>query len=398
MRLWKRPQPMQPIAIIFVGSSLAYYVLMTTFSTYLHEHLRFPITTVSAIMFGYILVSRLSKVALGPWFDRLTFRSGLIFALGIAASGFLLASSDSLMGKLAPWCLCIAGVGVSSVVLLTQSFIASQKQRRSHNAATSADYSFLYILMNGSALIAPIIGFEILRYLPQGLYWIIGGLYILLLVYCLAYISGAECKPLPAPHLALADWLKPFKNRNYCRFLLVNSLLWMLHAQLYSTIPLYTRETLDDESNLTLFFIVEALYVMVLQHWVSLYINQHIPAYYPAVALMLFSVSFFLIYLAQDMVLILWAAGVFSLALMVYMPSADANNAAFADHDRFATYFGLLSLSATLGDSLGNILGMRLLAFLLQSGNVSLYFLWLSGLAAITAVLAIFCRNPYNCH
>lgn len=394
MRFWKRPQPMLPIAIIFVGSSLAYYVLMTTFSTYLHEHLHFPITTVSTIMFGYILVSRLSKVALGAWFDRLTFRSGLIFALGIAASGFLLASSEALMGKFAPWGLCIAGVGVSSIVLLTQSFIASQKQLQSHNTATPADYSFLYILMNGSALIAPIIGFEILRYMPQGLYWIIGGLYILLLVYCLACISGAECKLSPAPHLTLADWLKPFKNRNYCRFLLVNSLLWMLHAQLYSTIPLYTRETLDDESHLTLFFMVEALCVMVLQHWVSLYINQHIPSYYPAVTLMLFSVSFFLIYLAQDRVLILWAAGVFSLALMVYMPSADANNAAFADHGSFATYFGLLSLSVTLGDSLGNILGMRLLAFLLQSGNVSQYFLWLAG---ITAVLAIFYRNPYNC-
>lgn len=81
----------------------------------------------------------------------------------------------------------------------------------------------------------------------------------------------------PQPMLPIAT-IFVFKNRNYCRFLLVNSLLWMLHAQLYSTIPLYTRETLDDESHLTLFFMVEALCVMVLQHWVNLYINQHIPS------------------------------------------------------------------------------------------------------------------------
>ncbi|MDA5496167.1 MFS transporter [Yersinia aleksiciae] len=394
MPLWKRPKSMQPMVIVFIGSSLAYYVLMTTLSTYLHDYLNFPVTTVSAIMFGYIFVSRLSKVALGPWFDRRTFRSGLIFALSISAGGFLLASPNSIMGKFAPWCLCIAGVGTASVVLLIQSFIANQKQTQLRRVTTPADYSFIYILMNGTALVAPFIGFEILRYLPQGLYWIIGGFYLLLLIYCLAYISGPENTNAPTPRPTLADWLMPFKQRRYCRFLLINSLLWMLHAQLYSTIPLYIRETLGGENHLTLFFTVEALCIMVLQHWVSLYINQHIQPYYPAVVLLLFSLSFFLIYLAQGMVLLLLAGAVFALARMVFMPSADASNAAFASPGSFATYFGLASLSATLGDSFGSMLGMWGFAFLLQSGDIQQYFLWLAG---ITAALAIFCRNPYNC-
>lgn len=368
---------------------------MTTFSTYLHDYLNLPVTTVSAIMFGYILVSRLSKVVLGPWFDRLSSRSGLIFALSIASGGFLLASPNNYFtGQFSPWCLCIAGIGVSSVVLLTQSFIASQKETQPHTTVTSSDYSFIYILMNGSALIAPFIGFEIMRYLPQGLYWVIGCLYLLLLTYCLVYVSNPAKKQRQIENITLADWFMPLKNKRYCHFLLINSLFWILHAQLFSVMPLYIRETWGDESDLALFFTVEALCVLLLQHWVSIYINQHIQAYYPAVALALFSLSFVLIYLAQSILLMLLAGGIFSIALMVFMPSADASNAAFAKYDRFATYFGLISLSATFGDSLGSLLGINTLAFLLQSGDVQHYFLWLAG---ITAALAIFCRNTYNC-
>ncbi|MBS0057563.1 hypothetical protein [Yersinia sp. Marseille-Q3913] len=40
------------------------------------------------------------------------------------------------------------------------------------------------------------------------------------------------------------------------------------------------------------------------------------------------------------------------------------------------------------------MLGMLAIVFLLQSGDGQQYFLWLTG---ISAVLAIFCRNPYNC-
>ncbi|AJI95956.1 major Facilitator Superfamily protein [Yersinia ruckeri] len=395
MLLWIQSQPLRVISIIFAGSSLAYYMLMTTLAIYLHSYLKLTVATVGTIIFGYVFISRLAKVILGPWFDRLSLRTSLTFSLSIAATGFFLAATDNLIGILAPWSLCIAGIGISSVVLLTQSCIARQKQALLTEVHAPADYSFIYVLMHSSALVAPAIGFTIMRHFPGGLYWIIGGFYLLLLLFCRLFLPEPQ---LPAPAMTnkpvITDFLTAFRKQHYCRFLLINSLLWMLYAQLFSTIPLYIREILGEKSNLTLFYMVEALTVMTLQHWVSTYINQHIQASFHQVALVIFSLSFLLIYYAHSMVLILLAGCLFAFALMIFMPCSNAVNAAFAEPGRFATYFGLVSLSATLGDSLGSALGMTGFNLLLQSGMLRDYFLWLAG---ITVALAFLRRNPYNC-
>ncbi|ANI30486.1 MFS transporter [Yersinia entomophaga] len=394
MPLWINTRPLLSISIIFAGSSLAYYMLMTTLATYLYDYLNLSVATVGTIIFGYVFTSRLAKVALGPWFDRLTLRTSLMLSLSIAAVGFLLAASDKLIGILAPWCLCIAGVGVSSIVLLTHSAIARQKQSSSDASHAPADYSFIYVLMHGSALIAPAIGFNILLNYPGQLYWVIASFYLALLLFCRFFLSEPHHQSVEKAKPIVIDFLIAFKKQHYCRFLLINSLLWMLYAQLFSTIPLYVREVLGAESHITRFYMVEALSVMVLQYWVSAHINPRIQAYFPKVTLAAFSLSFLLIYYAHNMFFILLAGCIFAFALMVFMPCSNAANASFAEPGRFATYFGLVSLSATLGDSLGSILGMVCFDLLLQNEMLKHYFLWLAG---ITAALAILCRNPYNC-
>lgn len=88
MLLWIQSQPLRVISIIFAGSSLAYYMLMTTLAIYLHSYLKLTVATVGTIIFGYVFISRLAKVILGPWFDRLSLRTSLTFSLSIAATGF----------------------------------------------------------------------------------------------------------------------------------------------------------------------------------------------------------------------------------------------------------------------------------------------------------------------
>ena len=383
----------RPVVLIFMFSSLAYFSLITTFSVYLNQYRGYSIALIGSLLFFYTLSSRLSKLLLGPLFDRLPFRATFCAAAMVAAAGFFAAGlwQDSLLGI---WFLCLSGVGISSIVLLTQAYTACLVDERKGQIEGS-DYSFIYILMNIAAVSAPLVGFFLIRRFAELYYLILALGYVALALVAWAWIQEPTRKrSAQTKNLFNFNWSVVLRNRPYLIFLAFNIVAWMFYANLFSTLPLYMTKILAGDQQLEWIYALEAILVVLLQHSVSKQLAKLPSQIFMPLTFIAFALSFVAFSLATNLIELLIAIALFSLALMVFMPSADALNVRFSSTDNVATYFGVLSLSAAIGDSIGSFFGLHALLLAERSATEAVYFLALAALALAAAALLYYMTRP----
>jgi hypothetical protein len=176
------------------------------------------------------------------------------------------------------------------------------------------------------------------------------------------------------------------------RALLFAFLGWFLYTQSYATLPLFVSEGVHRSDLLGSVFALNAILVVVGQLPVSrLVTSLRIPSsQLVLLAFLPFALGFTILWLVPQLPTIYIAVFLWTLGEMLLMPALDTLVAEGALMEYKQTGFALNSLAVSLGEGIGNFIGVAIAGFLLQSGHLSTLYTFLACFTLGAMLLTVF--------
>lgn len=378
---------------------LAYYGPQAVFAIYLHERLGLSSAQTTWLIGYYGFVVWFMPVLGGALADRFGFRRTL------AGAFFMLAIGNFLLGSLsASWMhgvrellplftlmhviMLIPAMGpavVKPVVVGTTARAAKENVR-------SIGYSIYYTVVNIGAFIGPLfasrvrttVGVEMVFLVSAGITAAMG---VVTLLFYREPTRGDEPK-VASVAAALGNLIKVLRNGRFVAFLVIYSGFWVMFWQQYLSLSIYWRDHVNKDTNVDAWLAVEALTV-ILTTLLATYLMRKVRPFTSIVlGVMVSSLSFLLLTLGINVLLMAAMLVVLALGEVLQAPRYYEYVSRLAPPGQQGLFMGYAFLPIGLGFLGGGKLAGDLLEYFGAPGRVPSHMWYVvSAVGAITTVL-----------
>lgn len=348
---------------VFLGIiliNISYYSSLSFFAIYLTETFSVSLSTVGLLLGVNPFCMAFAGFYGGKLADRYQHRILLIIALVVTVVSY--ATMALVMG-LWVFAMCNAALGMS------RGFfdVVFKVHILQHPAHKANNLSLRAISINIGAACGPTIGFLLLTWNPQAMFWV-GALLNALTIFLLYPVITANARnfderKLPSP--------KIFHYRSIiCAALAVTGCL-MIYSQLDSTVPLWLKSYKGGYGFYSLLLTINAVSVIIFQMPLSFFIKTLNKFYLLMFSLSLFVVALGGIFLIQNMVVTVLCVIILGVAeVLVFQISYILVDAISPDGGK-GLYAGISNLDV-LGLAAGPALGCFIFDYF---GNVGVFIM-----------------------
>lgn len=366
--------------------NLGHFAVMAILSLFLIHSLHLPAAQAGGVLLFSSLSFRLSRVFIAPFINRLPNRQATYLALFLTSLGYLgLSFVKTLL--LVMSLLLVVGVGHGTNSLLVKTMTANSKAKANKNdKAIFMRYSLLTTGINVAAAVGSLVGSALLIHSSaSSVFFLASAMYAL---------SGVIAFGIPSQEGGQSqqtNWsaglLMSLRVPALWHAMLVAALGWFLYTQSYASLPLFVSDGIHRGDLLGTIFALNAVLVVIGQLPISKTIARlRLPTTRCIfLAFLLFAAGFTLLWLVPYWPVVYGAVTLWTLAEMLLMPGLDTLVAegALVEHKRMA--FILNSIAVSIGEGLGNMVGVFLAGWSLKIGNPNVLYaiLALSAFAAL---------------
>lgn len=363
-------------------ANLGQWAVVAILSLYLLDVLELPAGQAAPLLLYASLAFRLTRFFLAPLLDRLRARTALLLAVGLTGCGYLgLAASSGPLPLLVLLPAIGAGYGTNSLVVK-----ALAAEGRAAGDGALVRYASVNTGLNVAAALGPWIG--------STLFFEVGHRSVFLMAAATSCVAGLLALRQPAvawrPR-GTTTWRQGVRTSlatpGMRHAALLLAMGFLLYAQLFATLPIFTTQVLDAEHLLGTFFALNAVLVICLQVplsrlWLHRGLDHRrlIPGGY-----VLYGAGFALLWAVPE-----WPAAYVTVALwtigeIALVPSVDALVAASVPRELRLIGFSLTAAAMAAGEGLGAFAGVGLAGRLEDGGDLR----HLYAVFAVLSVLAI---------
>jgi MFS family permease len=325
----------------------------------------------------------------GIYIDRNSHRNTLIYSLflagfcyfGFAFSMHLFYSLLFLNAALG-WFRSLTEI---STVSMLAHYTKSENLAYAHSAR--------FVGANLGVALGPLIGAAMAAQHSLLIFFIAGAIHIVLGVFML--FSREKTKYIKAnQHAFSRNFQEVFKDKILIKITIINLILWIVYAQLDTTIPQYLASTSTGKNSAILFSVmmmINALICVICQPFILRWAERTSLKISAVLGSIMFVVAFFLIGIYPTSVVMIISVIIMSLAELLTLPINGLLILRMAPKHLLASYNGLANVGL-LGLSIGPVIGGYGLRFI----EGSYTFLISAILPIIAACLYLKCSLVYK--
>lgn len=239
-------------------------------------------------------------------------------------------------------------------------------------------FALLNIAVNVGASIGPFLGGWLLDWNSFGI--------IIAAIVCYVLAGGVS---LLLPRITIEDAEKGInivqfvKNSRsdphffiFIRFIAFSGLFWFLYTQLFTTFPVVVSQHFSGKT-IGLFFTVNAMTIIVLQGFYPKIQPKWKMEYWYALALMLITASYFLLWISHHFWIIFVSVILFSMAEIIWVPTIDHQIVEKKGMLSSSWAFGISGVLWGMWESIGGFVGLNLYQYV---GHQTFFYLTMIGI------------------
>jgi MFS family permease len=361
-------------------TNLGYFGLLSTLVVTLNAA-SFDAARIAVLIMIFTLTTKIAKIPLAPWLDRMAAATSVLIGCTMATLGFfVLYSSDGLY--LTAAALALAGTGISINALASKQLAAAASDVLENRARL---FSVINIGINvASAVAAPLA----LSLAGRGLHgYVLLGIAAAYSTAGVATFLNFSRLGLKRPHTgvpSLRAYIDMLRIPGLQSFMLINFFGWLLYGQLFNVLALHVSKTLNAPGKLGWLYTLNAMLVVFLQlpvtHLAGSW-NSGRQMQTVRLAYLTFTLAFVVPFLVPGYAGAATFVLLFTLAEMMFVPSVDVLLLALIGQESRAVGYSVLSISTALGESIGGGMGVAAYRWLTDHGHGDEFWLGMAGLS-----------------
>ncbi|QDP42193.1 MFS transporter [Radiobacillus deserti] len=361
----------KPMIILLLGVLLTHlgtYLVIPILPILLSESIGLNVTTVGISLATYAISFQFGSLTGGFLADRLGRRMIITVGALVAAIGFVgIGFSTSFLFIVVS--IAITGYGNGLNAPSTKAGIAAMASEDNQTTA----FSFRGIVANVGMGASGLIIFFFIIGTPPFLFFIASGIYVVLAIISWLALP-AKCGDAPCPPIPTGAYKRVFRYKPFVVFGIVSIFIWALYGQLALALPIQATNILEEPNNVALVWTVKSVTVIVFQSWITKHFISRIhPFVALAIGLLLLGVGLGSLYWAQSFIGLVWSGTIFVVGEMLLLPTMDSTISQLSKEGLIGLFFALANVLSGLGESIGNLLGGRVL----ELGSEATYLPWL---------------------
>jgi MFS family permease len=389
------PTPARATATVvthYFLTNLGYFGLLSTLVVALSAA-GFDAGRVAVLVMVFTLTSKLAKIPLAPWLDRVPAAGSVLLGCALAAIGFAgLRFADDLAPSIA--CLVVAGTGVSVNALASKQLAAAASDR---SGAPARVFATINVGINVAAAVAAPLALmlaerdrhDVVLFGVAAAYTVAGSVTYLT-------CSRMHREPPAGTGPSWRSYWDVLRLPGLGPFLVVNLFGWFLYGQLFNVLALHVSDTLDSPGRLGWLYTLNALLVVFVQLGVTRLAERLVrggAASTVVLAYATFALAFALAYLIPGYAGAVVFVVVFTLAEMMFVPSVDVVLLDIIGPHNRAVGYSILSISTAIGEASGGGAGVAGYRWLADHGYGSQFWLIATGVACAFTLVSLALRR-----
>lgn len=349
----------KPLLILLFGvllSHLGTYLVTPMLPIILKTDAGLSIGQIGIVLASIAIAFQVGSVAGGVLADRI----GRGFTIGLGALiaacgliGFGLFTQFSLLIVTAITMGFGTGLNAPSTKAAIAAFASSENQ-------TTA-FSIRGIAANIGTGSAGLIVFFLLTGASKMIFWIAGGIYILLALQSWIFLPKG-CGDVPCEGIPKGAYKQAFQNKPFMVFSFVTIFIWALYAQLSLALPLRATVILPEPKNVALIWTINSLIVISLQGLITKRIIRKVePLTALGLGILFITIGIASLFFAQSFFHLILSGGVFVIGEMMILPTIDSTISQLSKGELIGLFFALSNVVYGLGEAGGKSAGGRIL-------------------------------------
>jgi DHA1 family multidrug resistance protein-like MFS transporter len=380
------------ITLHYLITNLGYFGVLSTLVVSLTSA-GFRADRIALLVITFTITSKVAKIPLAPWLDRISAPSSVLLGCAVAGIGFVCLWLSSGF-RLTAAALCVAGIGISINNLASKQLGAAASDLTGQRSRL---FSMINIGVNlASAVAAPLALFFANR--AEGGVVLVGVGCCYFLGGTLTYLNFASLK-LDRHSSPVSSWrpyLELLRLRGMLPFLVINFFGWFLYGQLFNMLALYVTKTLDAAHLLGWLYTMNALLIVAAQLTVSRAagrLSGGQATHTVLLGYLTWAVAFLVAFGVPGRTGVIAFTVVFTLAEMLFVPSVDVLLLGLIGTRNRAVGYSILSISTALGEASGGGSGVATYRWLAGHGTGREIWLFAVGLAVCAAASTFWLRG-----
>jgi DHA1 family multidrug resistance protein-like MFS transporter len=380
------------ITLHYLITNLGYFGVLSTLVVSLNAA-GFQADRIAVLVVTFTITSKVAKIPLAPWLDRISAPSSVLLGCAVAGFGFVCLWLASGFG-LTAGALCLAGVGISINNLASKQLGAAASDLTGQRSRL---FSMINVGVNlASAVAAPLALFFANR-AEDGVVLVgVGCCY--LLAGLLTYVNFAKLNldRHTAPVSSWQAYTEVLRLRGMLPFLIVNYFGWFLYGQLFNVLALHVTKTLNAAQLLGWLYTLNALLIVGAQLTVSRAAGRMgggRAAHTMLFGYLTWALAFLVAFGVPGRTGVIAFTIVFTLAEMLFVPSVDVLLLDLIGGRNRAVGYSILSISTALGEASGGGSGVATYRWLAERGAGRDFWLFAVVLALVAGASTFWLRD-----
>ncbi|MBB5355727.1 MFS family permease [Anoxybacillus mongoliensis] len=346
---------------IRIFNSIGFFVYVPLFSLWLVKMKNLDITEMSVVVAAFTFVSKAGNLLVGGVVNKLGIKNSLI--VGLWGSALLLTILTFIQSYTFIFVIVLLlGISISLYNVSLKTHISLLKEDERLQA-----FALLNVAVNVGASVGPLLGGWLLDWNSFGI--------IIAAIVC--YVL-AGCVSLLLPRIIIGDaekginivqFVKSSKSNPhffvFVRFIAFSGLFWFLYTQLFTTFPVVVSQYFSGKT-IGLFFTVNAMTIIALQGFYPKIQPKWRLEYWYALALVLNTISYFLLWISHHFWIIFVGVILFSIAEIIWVPTVDHQIVEKKGMLSSSWAFGISGVLWGMWESIGGFVGLNLYEYVGQ--------------------------------
>ncbi|WP_461201797.1 MFS transporter [Anoxybacillus sp. TBDG-1] len=340
---------------IRIFNSIGFFVYVPLLSLWLVKMKNLDITEMSVVVAAFTFVSKAGNVLVGGFVNKFGIKNSLI--IGLWGSALLLTTLTIIHSYILIFVIVLLlGISISlyNVSLKTHISLLEEDERLQA-------FALLNVAVNVGASVGPLVGGWLLDWNSLGI--------IIAAIVCYVLAGGVS---LLLPRITIehaekginiVQFVKSSKSNPhffvFVRFIAFSGLFWFLYTQLFTTFPVVVSQYFSGKT-IGLFFTVNAMTIIALQGFYPKIQPKWKIEYWYALALVLTTISYFLLWISHHFWIILVSVILFSIAEIIWVPTIDHQIVEKKGVLSSSWAFGFSGLIWGMCESVGGFVGLNL--------------------------------------
>lgn len=363
-------------------TNLGYFGLLSTLVVMLSAA-SFDAAQIAMLVMVFTLTTKVAKIPLAPWLDKMPLTHSVLIGCGMATLGF--TALYMAQGLYVTACaLALAGTGISINALASKQLGAAASDVLESRARL---FAIINVGINVASAIAAPLALSLAEHgMHRSIPCVIAVIYGVAGLTTALNFSRLGLKPAVGGAASLRAYVDMLQRPGLRSFLMINFFGWLLYGQLFNSLALYVSETLAAPGKLGWLYTLNAVLVIGLQLTVTHLTGRWTKGHQLSTVFLsyaTFTIAFVVLALVPGYGGAIVFVVFFTLAEMMFVPSVDVLLLGLIGKENRAVGYSVLSISTAAGESVGGGIGLAAYRWMANHGSGEEFWLGLAGLSLV---------------